>query len=495
MGIVQCDLQGRVLESNPAIEKMLGYTRVELRGMHFREFTHPEDLGRDLQLFQELVTGQREAYDVEVRYAGNGAITGWIRLHVSLIRGVDGEPQFAIGMSEDVTERRRAEQRLREAQKMEVIGRLVGGVAHDFNNLLTGIMLYCDLLIAGLEPRSHLMHHAEEIRMAGQQGSALIQQLLAISRRQVVEPKILCLNDALLSTKNLLSRLLGEKFELVTRLNRRLGKVKIDPAQVQQILLNLVVNARDAMPQGGTIQLKTGHAALQAQDSSSMGISIPAAFLEVKDNGCGMSAETQSHLFEPFFSTKPDGRGTGLGLATVYNIVTNNGGTIQVESAPQKGTSVTVLLPLAMNPDCPIVKERHSPAECGETVLLVEDNVSIREATEKILRECGYVVLDAGSGEEAIAIARRHTGKIDVLLADIDMPGMNGVETANQIRPEQPELRVLYVSGDESHAHVLPDNGVPVVFFRKPFTGAALLGKLREVLESEPRRTAKKSEK
>jgi len=154
-----------------------------------------------------------------------------------------------------------------------------------------------------------------------------------------------------------------------------------------------------------------------------------------------------------------------------------------------------VLLPLAMNPDCPTVTERHSPAEGGETVLLVEDNVSIREATEKILRECGYVVLDAGSGEEAIAIARRHAGKIDVLLADIDMPGMNGVETANQIRPEQPELRVLYVSGDESHAHVLPDNGVPVVFFRKPFTGAALLGKLREVLESEPRRTAKKSEK
>lgn len=189
MGIVQCDLHGRVLESNPAIEKVLGYTRVELRGMHFREFTHPEDLGRDLQLFQELVTEQREAYDIEVRYAGNGAITGWIRLHVSLIRGVDGEPQFAIGMTEDVTERKRAEQRLREAQEMEVIGRLVGGVAHDFNNLLTGIMLYCDLLIAGLEARSHLMHHAEEIRMAGQQGSALIQQLLATPGARWLCPK------------------------------------------------------------------------------------------------------------------------------------------------------------------------------------------------------------------------------------------------------------------------------------------------------------------
>lgn len=493
MGIVQCDLQGLVLESNPAVEKMLGYTRDELRGMHFRQFTHPDDIERDLHLFQELVAGQREAYDLEVRYVGKGPVTGWVRLHVSLIRTVDGEPQFAIGMTEDVTERKRAEQRLREAQKMEVIGRLVGGVAHDFNNLLTGIMLYCDLLIGGLEPGSRLMHHAEEIRMAGQQGSALIQQLLAISRRQVVEPKILCLNEAVLSTRNLLSRLLGEKFQLETRLNRKLGKVKIDPAQVQQILLNLVLNARDAMPQGGTIRLSTGHAAIASHDASATSTSIPCAFLEVTDTGCGMSAETQSHLFEPFFTTKSDGRGTGLGLATVYSIVTNNGGMIRVESAPQEGTSVTVLLPLATKADREMAIARHSPAEGGETVLLLEDNVSIRRAAGKILKECGYVILEAGSGEEAIALSREHAGNIDLLLADVDMPGMNGHETASRIRTEQPELRVLYVSGDQLHARAVPGDGDPVVFFKKPFTGAALLEKLREILESEPRRTAKKS--
>jgi len=304
-GIVQCDLQGRVLETNPAVERMLGYSRAELRGMHFRDFTHPEDVGSDLHLFQELVEGKRESCELEIRYVGKSAVTGWVRLNVSLIRGVDGRPQFAIGMTEEVTERKRAEQRLREAQKMEVIGRLVGGVAHDFNNLLTGIMLYCDLLIAGLEPSSRLMHHTEEIRMAGQQGGALIQQLLAMSRRQVVEPRILCLNEVILSTKNLLSRLIGEKFELTTRLHRKLDKVKIDPAELQQILFNLVLNARDAMPQGGTIYVRTGLGKLGPQDLPSLEGSIPATFLEVKDNGCGMSADTRSRLFEPFFTTKP----------------------------------------------------------------------------------------------------------------------------------------------------------------------------------------------
>jgi len=237
MGIVQCDLQGLVLETNPAAERMLGYSRDELRGMHFRDFTHPEDVDRDVRLFQELVEGKRESYDLEIRYLGKSSVTGWVRLTVSLIRGVDGQPQFAIGMTEEITERKRAEQRLREAQKMEVVGRLVGGVAHDFNNLLTGIMLYCDLLIAGLDRGSRLMHHAEEIRMAGEQGSALIQQLLAISRRQVVEPRILSLNEVIENTRNLLSRLLGESFELITRLDRNPGNVKMDPAQVQQILL------------------------------------------------------------------------------------------------------------------------------------------------------------------------------------------------------------------------------------------------------------------
>ena len=493
MGIVQCDMQGQVLETNPALERMLGYSREELRGMHFRDFTHPEDVDRDLELFQELVAGKRESYELELRYLGKAAVTGWVRLTVSLVRGVDGRPQFAIGMTEEVTERKRAEQRLREAQKMEIVGRLVGGVAHDFNNLLTGIMLYCDLLIAGLDRGSRLLHHAEEIRMAGEQGGALIQQLLAISRQQVVEPRNLCLNEVILGTRNLLSRLLGEKFELVTNLEDDLGSVRIDPAQAQQILFNLVLNARDAMAHGGSIVVETSNSKFRHGESRSSQELAPAVMLAVKDSGCGMTAETRSHLFEPFFTTKPNGRGTGLGLATVYNIVKNNGGTIEVESEPGRGTQVIVLLPrTSVSPAT--VEASYSPVPVGETILLVEDNAAVRQAAKRILSECGYVVLEAGSGVEAIDKSRQHPGSIDLLLVDVHMPGMNGREVARQLRTERPELGVLYMSGYEPDRPA-GDEGDPMVFFQKPFTGAALLEKLREILDSRSPRIPKESGK
>jgi nitrogen-specific signal transduction histidine kinase/CheY-like chemotaxis protein len=408
---------------------------------------------------------------------------------VSLVRGVDGGPQFAIGMTEEVTERKRAEQRLREAQKMEVVGRLVSGVAHDFNNLLTGIMLYCDLLIAGLERGSRLLHHAEEIRMAGEQGGALIQQLLAVSRQQVIAPRILSLNEIILNTRSLLSRLLGEKYELAPKLKPDLECAKIDPAQVQQILFNLVLNARDAMPEGGTILVETGHGELEP-DEPGHKKGIPAVFLSVRDSGCGMSAETRARLFEPFFTTKSNGRGTGLGLATVDNIVSKNNGAIQVESQPGQGTTFTVFLPRVRNPQR-TVAARYSAAPARETILLMEDNQAVREAAQRILSECGYTVLEAGSGREAIVAARQHAGKIDLVLADIDMPGMSGHEAASQICSERPQVKVLYMSGVETEAQTA--GGEPVVFFKKPFTGCALLEKLREILESKD--TAKKSEK
>jgi CheY-like chemotaxis protein len=373
---------------------------------------------------------------------------------------------------------------------MEVIGRLVGGVAHDFNNVLTGILLYCDLLIAGLERGSRHMHQAEEIRLAGQLGSALIQQLLAISRQQVVEPRLLSLNEVILSTRNLLSRLLGEKYELVTKLKRDLGNVKMDPAQVQQVLFNLVLNARDAMPQGGAIEVKTGHGALPGTESG-INAGAPAVFLVVKDHGCGMSAETRLRLFEPFFTTKANGRGTGLGLATVSNIVKDNHGSIQVESEPGQGTNFTVFLPKVTYAETGTMESRFSAGGVKETILVLEDNVAIRKAVHKILSESGYVVLEAGSGPEALAAARCHGGEIDLLLADVDMPGMSGHETARQLVLERPHLKVLYMSGYEPHAQAA--GGEDTVFFKKPFTSSALLEKLREILES--RNIAKKSEK
>lgn len=463
--------------------------------MHFREFTHPDDVEKDQQLFQQLIGGKCDSYELELRYLGKAKATGWVRLTVSLVRGVDSRPQFAVGMTEDITERKRAEQRLREAQKMEVIGRLVGGVAHDFNNLLTGIHLYCDLLLAGLEKESRLHHHAEEIRMAGEQGAALIQQLMAISRQQVVEPRILSLNDVIVNTRNLLARLLGEKFELVTRLDSNLGLVKMDPAQIQQILFNLVLNARDAMAHGGSIVVETRQSEMDA--NASAGKRTRAVTLTVADLGCGMDEETLSHLFEPFFTTKANGRGTGLGLATVYNIVRNNGGTIQVDSAPGRGTQVRVNLPQVFaGAPVGLVEAAYSPKSGHETILLVEDNQAVRQAANKILSECGYIVLEAASGPAAIEVARHYSKAIHLLLADVVMPGMSGRDVARQLVAERPALKVLYMSGYEP----APEGAQkierdPIVRFQKPFSGAALLDKLREILDAGHPPTIKKSGK
>jgi two-component system cell cycle sensor histidine kinase/response regulator CckA len=487
MGILQCDLEGLVLESNPAVERMLGYRREELRGMNFRAIAHSETSNGEDHLFSELAQGRRESYEIEARYVGKSPATGWIRLTVSLVRGVDGRPQFAIGMTEDITERKQADARLREAQKMEVVGRLVSGVAHDFNNLLTGIMLYCDLLIAGLDRNSRLVRHAEEIRIAGEQGRALIQQLLAAARKQSIEPKVLSLNEIVLQTQNLLWRLMGEKYELAATLENDLGMVMIDPAQVQQILFNLALNARDAMPEGGRIEVKTGH---QTLTSAAQGGGKEGVFLCVKDSGSGMSAETRAHLFEPFFTTKVNGRGTGLGLSTVHGIVTNNGGIVDVDSELGRGTQVTVILP-RVDDTRAVEPGRFSLKATAETVLLLEDNVAIRQAAQRILSECGYMVLEAASGPEAISIARNHGGEIDLLLTDVDTPGMSGHQTAQQICSQRPGLKVLYMSGHEGHAEKSRGD---TVFFKKPFTSSALLEKLREILDSPalPKKSAKR---
>jgi len=486
MGIVQCDLEGKILEANPTLQRMLGYGCEELRGKLVRDLIYADDCDRYSRAFDELVNGKRNACELEIRYLAKSEAPGWIHLNISLVRGPEREPHFAIAMAEDITEKKLSEQRLREAQKMEVIGRLVGGVAHDFNNLLTGILLYCDLLVAGTQAGSRLRHHAEEIRMAGEQGAALIQQLLAISRQQIDEPRILCLNQTIVSTRNLLSRLIGENIELNVQLQEELGNVKMDPAQAQQILFNLVLNARDAIADGGRITVKTASCDMLPPKCSIPPMPFPGVMLEVSDNGCGMSEETRSHLFEPFFTTKTPGRGNGLGLSTVYSIVNNSGGLIHVESQPGSGTCFRVMLPRIPNP-APLesVEERFSPAAAGETVLLVEDNTIVRKAAHRILTECGYKVLEAGSGAEAISLAQSYTNSINLLVADLVTPGMSGRELGRGLRAEHPKLPILYMSGNRPRSPIQEHSEEPIVFFRKPFTGAALLDKVREILDAE----------
>ena len=398
IGIGICRLDGRILEANPALSRMLGYSHQELRGTHVGEI-YPErrfEIGRERprprdpgdpsheRLLGELVRGERDRFEMDKRCRRKDGSEFCGHLTLSLARDARQQPAFLIAMLADATEHKRLEEHLREVEKMEVIGRLAGGIAHDFNNLLTGILLYCDLLSAGLESggvetyglethglqahefeiheleRSGLRQHVEEVRMAGQQGAALTQQLLAIAGKQAAQARPIPINGIVASTENLLRRLIGEQIELVVALDSALDPaldsgallVLADPVQLRQILMNLVLNARDAMPQGGKIWLITRAAEFPGEASSNAepAVARRAVSLTVKDNGCGMDAETRARLFEPFFTTKKPGKGTGLGLATVQRIVNEVGGMIEVESKPGEGASIEVFLPASASP-------------------------------------------------------------------------------------------------------------------------------------------------
>ena len=483
MGIAQCTIDGHVADSNAALERLLGYTYEELRGMHFRDFIHPDDVRIDTVLFQEMVAGKRESYEIELRYIRKDRALRWVRQTVSLVRGFDGRPEFAIGMTEDVTERKRTEQQLRDAQKMEAIGRLVGGVAHDFNNLLTGIMLYCDLLMNGLEKGSRLRHHAEEIHTASQHGATLIQQLLAVARQQVVEPRVLNLNEIVSAMTNLLAHLIGEHIELVTELADDLKKVRLDPAQVKQIVMNLVLNARDAMAEGGRITLNTAHRKMQIVTEGNVR-EAECVMLTVKDTGCGMDAETRSRIFEPFFTTKAAGEGYGLGLATVYSIVKQNGGAIEVESEPGRGTQVSIFFPRSEEEN--VQEPSLQRAATGhETVLLVDDNPQVRRSVCRLLSDQGYRVLEAANGASALALFESSKAQVDLLLVDLAMPGMSGREVARRLKKLRSNLKVLFVTGFRSPQQREQAEEEPIELFQKPFDGRALIRKVREVLDAD----------
>jgi len=341
IGICQCTIDGIVVESNPALQKMLGYREAEMRGMHFREFSHPEEVQHRLELFHELMLGKRESYQLEVRFRRKNGEYLWVRLTVSLVRGPDGRSEFSIGMAEDITEQKKTAEKLRAAQKMEVVGRMASGVAHDFNNLLTGLRLYSDLISGSVEGESPLRRYATEIKLATEQGGALVRQLLAIARQHPIAPRAVSVDKAISGTENLLRQLLGDRVELEIFAGSGSARVKIDPAQLQQVTMNLALNARDAMPEGGRIRLQTRVCERQLGESS---VRVPVVSVSIMDSGSGIDAETRSHLFEPFYTTKV--HGNGLGLATVHSIVKQAGGEIEVESEPGKGTCMTVLFPV-----------------------------------------------------------------------------------------------------------------------------------------------------
>ncbi|MCI0343590.1 MAG: response regulator [Planctomycetales bacterium] len=408
------------------------------------------------------------------------------------IRDSTGRVNFALAVFQDITERRGLESQLRQAQKMEAVGRLAGGVAHDFNNVLTGILGYADLTLRALPPDAPYRADLEEIRKLGERAAGLTRQLLAFSRQRPVELRVLDLNTVVSGTEPMLRRLIGEDVRLSFVLASRAGRVRGDPGQIEQVVMNLVVNARDAMPGGGKLAIETSDVVLE-EDYARTHVGAragPHVLLAVTDTGVGMRPEVLSHLFEPFFTTKEPGKGTGLGLSTVYGIVRQGGGHVGVYSEPGRGSTFKVYLPAAEGPPEGTAPAPPAPVALrgSETVLVVEDETGLRELARRILIEAGYRVLEARDGREALVLAVKEPGLIHLLLTDVVMPEMGGPQLARKLASARPDMRALFVSGYTEHgAEQAGPLEAGALFLPKPFGRDQLLRKVREVLDAPSR--------
>jgi nitrogen-specific signal transduction histidine kinase/CheY-like chemotaxis protein len=405
------------------------------------------------------------------------------------VRDETGSVYRLVGLAEDITERRHAGEQLRQAQKMEAVGRLAGGIAHDFNNLLTAIGGYADLALDQLNADDPVARDIAEIRRAATSASSLTGQLLAFGRKQMLQPQVLDLNKVVSGLTGLLTRLIGENIRLEWQLTTPVDRVNADPGQVEQVVLNLALNARDAMPGGGTLSIETANVELDAAYVSDHPGAVPGkhVMLAISDTGIGMDRVTQEHVFEPFYTTKEVGSGTGLGLATVYGIVKQSGGSIFIYSEPGQGTTFKIYLPccdLIADP-IPVQPSAEQILKGNETILLVEDQPEVRAVARATLTRAGYTVLEASQGEEALQIEQDYRERIHLLLTDVVMPTMSGRELARRLLQRRSDIRVLYTSGYTDDAivhHDVIESGV--AFIQKPFLPANLLRKIRNVLDA-----------
>ena len=480
------DLEGNYTSINKAGEAITGYTVAEALQMSLKDTVEAEDYVKVLEMMKRKLAGESvTAYEIEIIAKDGRHIPLEVNTKYVYQNGVAVGVQ---GIARDVTERRNLEEQLRQSQKMEAIGQLAGGVAHDFNNLLTAINGYSSLALQRVDDDSSIKPYLEEVKKAGDRAANLTRQLLAFGRKQILQPLALDLNSVVSDMNKMLRRLIGEDIALTAKLAPDLRKIKADPGQVEQVLINLVVNARDAMPTGGSLTIETANVHLD-RDYASRHVGIqPGRFvmLAVSDTGSGMDETTRARIFEPFFTTKEKGKGTGLGLSTVYGIVQQSGGSIWVYSEPNQGTSFKVYLPELQNDaSANVVESTIDVIETGsETILLVEDEEVVRGLTTNILEGAGYHVIAAGGGAEAAKLCADRNAPIDLLLTDVVMPRTSGKEVADQLTKMQPGLKVLFMSGytDEAIVHhgVLDAN---VEFIQKPFTPVALSRKIREVLD------------
>jgi len=495
IGAVMVGMDHRLLRVNTAFGRFLGYAEEELAGRHMRDISHPDHRDIDRANANLLKEGKAELYRTDKRYLRRDGTVVWGHATVRLLRDASGQPLYFVGMVEDITEHRKAAEeqerlqaQLLHAQKMESIGRLAGGVAHDFNNLLTVINGYSTLALNKLRLEDPLREIIQEVHRAGETAAALVRQLLAFSRRQLLRQEPVDLNGMLRDLEKTLLPLLGEDIEIATSLRPGLLPVLGDRHQIEQVILNLAVNARDAMPQGGSLTIETDAVTCAAFCPQCLAPMRPGRYVRVtvRDTGVGMDAETQQHLFEPFFSTKEAGQGTGLGLATVHGIILQSGGHIDVESRPGRGSSFQIYLPAAeapLNPPPAVEAGAETGHEGGsETILLVEDQPEVRRFVAAVLEECGYRVLTASSAEEALSECASQ--QVDLLLTDVVMPKMNGCELAAVVRSRQPQAQVLFMSGHSEEMLAGHADLRGAAFLQKPFAPGALAEKVRQALKS-----------
>jgi PAS domain S-box-containing protein len=483
---VTLGINGRIAECNDSLARMYGFQSAsELVGRRMSEFMSVDDSVNRASLGALIANGYRisEAESRGLDVNGNPRI-----FRNSIVGIVENEKLVRIwGVQRDVTERVQLEEQLRTKQELEAIGRLAGGIAHDFNNLVGIILGHAELLSAGSDLTERLKNGLAQIRRAGERAAALTHQLLAFSRKQVLQPKVLDLNAIVADVQKMLARVIGEDIELVTRLHPSLAPVKADPVQMEQVLMNMAVNARDAMPRGGTLLIETANAAPDealARQHPNLATG-PYVMLTVSDTGHGMDAQTLEHVFEPFFTTKELGKGTGMGLATVYGIVTQSGGNISVSSELGKGTTFRVYLPAETAAAETRVEESAEAVVGGtETILVVEDESNLREITRIFLEDYGYRVLEASDAKQALQLAQTFADPIHLMLTDVIMPGMSGGQLAEQIVSARPGMKVAYMTGytDEMvvHHNVLEPG---IALLQKPFDKLQLARKVRSVLD------------
>jgi PAS domain S-box-containing protein len=479
--ILTNDRDGRIVSVNAAGPRLAGYPPDAIVGRHSLEFVAPEHRERAIAARKQLLDGDAStvaALEVDVRAADGSTVTVDVRSGLVM---ADGKVAGFHTVARDMTERRRMEGQLRQSQKMEAVGRLAGGVAHDFNNMLTAIMGFAEVSLNGLGPDHPEAGHLRQILKTSDRAAELVRQLLAFGRRQVLRPIVVDPNEVLASLDSMLRRLIGADVALETRFGTDVGRVRVDPNQLIQILMNLAVNARDAMPQGGRLTMATGSTTAEPGAQRDGTRIQPGAYvvLTVADTGCGMDRATQARIFEPFFTTKPEGQGTGLGLATVYGIVKQSGGYIWVESQVGCGTRFEVYFQRVDDVAEEISVGAEVTSVCGtETVLVAEDEPAVRQLAREALGAVGYRVLDAADGVEALALATHHEAAIDMVVTDLVMPGMSGQELVTHLRRLRPGVRVLLISG------YAPPASITAPFLQKPFTPRSLAREVRRILDA-----------